>query len=358
MRFFRGRLEVYKSQNSFGRCHTIMSAVATNQNRPRPKADTWTKEKRLPFPHFIIRWLDLLPPAVDEVPQFKPTDKVPVYSELNQIPYLVPAALAPFIVRYVYWNFVEQSMPSHWTMWVFLFSYTLVFGANFVRGLNRLARRYGYLDGGIGRDTIPYSQMGKVVVEVLAGLTLRPALAVILTYDPKAAPNLSLWLPLQLCMFTLVEDFYYYWLHRACHVGEGAWRFHRLHHTTKHPTSLLLGYADQIQECFDVVIVPFMAWLTYPLDFDTMTVWIIIHISIQIHGHSGLRLHYGTLLTGPFLRMFDLEIVTEDHDLHHRHGWKDSYNYGKQSRAWDSLFGTTGERIEGRSDNLNYNNFV
>ena len=35
----------------------------------------------------------------------------------------------------------------------------------------------------------------------------------------------------------------------------------------------------------------------------------------------------------------------EDHDLHHRFG-KSGRNYGKQTRIFDRIFGTIGERIE------------
>ncbi|WFC97651.1 hypothetical protein MYAM1_000370 [Malassezia yamatoensis] len=330
---------------------------AASANRPRPHADAWLKNKSLPIIHRVIRFLEILPPASDEVPQHDMKDKVPVFSEINQALYLVPCALLPFAVRYAYYHYVDQTMPNPWIVWVLLFTYTLIFGARFVRFQNRLAKRYGYLDGGVGRDTVPYSQVTKVAMEAVGGLTLRPALVVLCAYDPNAPPSLSVWLPVQLFVFTLVEDFYYYWLHRACHEAQSAWHFHRLHHTTKHPTSLLLGYADEIQECFDIFLVPFMAWLTFPLNFDAMTAWIIIHISIQLHGHSGVRLHYGTILTGPFLRPLGLELICEDHDLHHRHGWKDSYNYGKQSRVWDTLFGTGGERIECVAGNLE-NRFI
>lgn len=337
---------------------TVNMATSANQNRPRPKADAWLSNKSLPRVHQVFRLLNVLPPAADEVPKFEANDKVPVFTALNQAFYLYPCALAPFTVRYLYYNYVEQSMPNPWLMWITLFSYTLLFGALFVRFLNGLARKYGYFDGNTGRDTIPFSQVPKVAMEAVGGLTLRPALAVMCAYDPTAAPKLSPWLPVQLFIFTLIEDFYYYWLHRACHDAESAWRFHRMHHTTKHPTSLLLGYADEIQECFDIFIVPFLAWLTYPMDFDTMTVWIIIHISIQLHGHSGIRLHYGTVLTGPFLYPLGLDLVLEDHDLHHRHGWKESYNYCKQSAVWDTLFGTLGERVEGKTANLDYSKFI
>jgi sterol desaturase/sphingolipid hydroxylase (fatty acid hydroxylase superfamily) len=40
-----------------------------------------------------------------------------------------------------------------------------------------------------------------------------------------------------------------------------------------------------------------------------------------------------------------MELAVEDHDLHHRFG-KSGRNYGKQTRIWDRVFGTIGERVE------------
>jgi sterol desaturase/sphingolipid hydroxylase (fatty acid hydroxylase superfamily) len=51
-----------------------------------------------------------------------------------------------------------------------------------------------------------------------------------------------------------------------------------------------------------------------------------------------------------------MELCVEDHDLHHRQGWRKSHNYGKQTRVWDRLFGTCGTRIESVPDNVDYVN--
>jgi hypothetical protein len=61
--------------------------------------------------------------------------------------------------------------------------------------------------------------------------------------------------------------------------------------------------------------------------------WWICHqyiACIEVLGHSGLRVHLtGTSTLSWLLRMLDAEIVIEDHDLHHRKGWRKSNNYGK-----------------------------
>lgn len=94
--------------------------------------------------------------------------------------------------------------------------------------------------------------------------------------------------------------------------------------------------------------------MLYPLNFDALYIWTLCFNMIEIMGHSGLRLYYPTVLTGAFLRPFNCELVIEDHDLHHRFGWRDSCNYGKQTLFWDTLFGTTRQRIETNYENVDW----
>lgn len=84
--------------------------------------------------------------------------------------------------------------------------------------------------------------------------------------------------------------------------------------------------------------------------------WVVF---IELMGHSGLRIHGAPPnVASWFLSIFDAELVIEDHDLHHRKGWRTSANYGKQTRLWDKAFGTCGERIESRPENVDYVNTV
>jgi sterol desaturase/sphingolipid hydroxylase (fatty acid hydroxylase superfamily) len=88
--------------------------------------------------------------------------------------------------------------------------------------------------------------------------------------------------------------------------------------------------------------------------------WWICHqyvVFAELAGHSGLRVHASPPSTLSWLlRWFDAELVIEDHDLHHRKGWKKSHNYGKQTRLWDRVFGTCCDRIESVQGNVDYVN--
>ena len=65
---------------------------------------------------------------------------------------------------------------------------------------------------------------------------------------------------------------------------------------------------------------------------------------VEMLGHSGVRSYWPHPILW-WLKAFDMELAVEDHDLHHRFG-KSGKNYGKQTRVWDRIFGTVGERIE------------
>jgi sterol desaturase/sphingolipid hydroxylase (fatty acid hydroxylase superfamily) len=88
--------------------------------------------------------------------------------------------------------------------------------------------------------------------------------------------------------------------------------------------------------------------------------WWVCHQYIaftEVLGHSGLRLHGNAPSTlGWLLDLLGADIVIEDHDLHHRKGYRKSYNYGKQTRLWDRIFGTCHDRIESARDNVDYTN--
>jgi sterol desaturase/sphingolipid hydroxylase (fatty acid hydroxylase superfamily) len=95
--------------------------------------------------------------------------------------------------------------------------------------------------------------------------------------------------------------------------------------------------------------------LRFPMGFYEWHVCQLYVLYAEVAGHSGLRIH--ATVPNPcaeVLRWFGMDLVIEDHDLHHRKGWRKSMNYGKQTRIWDRVFGTCGERIESLEGNVDY----
>ncbi|KAK4546108.1 hypothetical protein LTR36_002245 [Oleoguttula mirabilis] len=163
---------------------------------------------------------------------------------------------------------------------------------------------------------------------------------------------MSWWIPVEIGLYAIILDFWFYWYHRYMHEFDGLWKYHRAHHLTKHPNPLLAIYADTDQDVFDIAFILLMTWDTiklmgFPMGFYN---WWLCHQYImftELWDHIGLRLFVTPPTTATLLlKLVDAEIIMEDHDLHHRKGRKKSNNYGKQTRLWDRNFGTRLERYE------------
>lgn len=133
---------------------------------------------------------------------------------------------------------------------------------------------------------------------------------------------------------------------------------HHLCRTDAAPAFFSLSRIDEVQEIGDILLIPLLAYYSLKptflsLSFYDWWVCMIYVLNIELGGHSGARVVATPPAAGfGLLELFGLELIIEDHDLHHRVGWKKSGNYGKQSRVWDSLFGSNLERIECKEANL------
>lgn len=316
---------------------------------------TWRGDKtQWGFAHNFLNFLDAFH-TVDgkDVPIHAKTDKLPYLTEWSCHLWILAHAAWPMLLQQVFiWTTGRDLHP----IGAYLL-YTVAMQVNSiheVKILRRLGYRYGYLDGDKhARDEVPDVGVGKTLASLELTTSIRPMLALVFAWRSKGALQLSWWLPVELALYSVVLDGFFYLYHRSCHELDNLWQYHRTHHLTKHPNPLLSSYADHEQEFLEIALIPLLSWavLKYvfqlPMGFHD---WWICHeyiIFAEAFGHSGLRIYSTTPGTAsPFLKAIGAELVIEDHDLHHRKGWRKSQNYGKQTRFWDKLFGTCGKRIE------------
>lgn len=307
-------------------------------------------------------------------PKRRKTDKMPYISQRSQHRRILFYGLLPLLVHQIAIITLNCGVTSPR-----LLSATGIF-ANYalffflaVRqdglAIKSVARQIGYLDGDVHpRDRIPHGSKTKVFLSLPALIGLRTALTLVVAYNPSSQPIGSLsrpgwwvWLFFNISIYCIILDFWYYCAHRACHEIHSLWKFHSLHHTTKHPIMRLASYADLEQEIFDTCVAPLLAYLTMraaniPLDFYSWWICLQYAAHSETAGHSGMRAYLTAPLTfSRALQSLGAEIVIEDHDLHHRKGYRKTCNYGKQSRLWDLVFGTRGERLETIPANLDWN---
>lgn len=333
---------------------------------PRVDRATWNIYQR------IIDYQQLHPVFPGKpLPVFKKTDKVPYLSLLSQHAFILVYAILALVLHQAFTSFTGIYLNTFGVFLVYLMFY-ITNAVREVRMLRKLMYIYGCLDGDAHeRDGIPDTGAGKMVGELVKTAVFRLAVAAMATYSSDVTPldagMSGIWwikLGLQLSVYGLLLDLFFYMYHRACHEVPFLWKYHRTHHLTKHPTALHAAWADDEQELIEILLVPLATFFTLcfvGLRLDFYQWWMCFEYVTysEIAGHSGLRVYTTTPSPiAPLLRLLNAELALEDHDLHHRKGWKKSFNYGKQTRVWDRLFGTAGERIEGHVDNIEFDNIV
>lgn len=353
-----------------------MNTVSTIQTERSPTSkdsmkSTWRTQDRDTWStyHWLIDRLNAHHIDLDQpVPVRPKSDKIPYMPQWSHILWVSCYSFLTLAVHQIWLECTGFQNLSSVALFTFYFMAFNLIMLHEIHILRRLGHRYGFLDGDEHqRDGVPDSGVKRVALSLFKTVGSRIAASIFLTFDPAEAPKHALmswkwwaFLVVKIGMYALVLDFWFYWYHRAMHDVPFLWKYHRRHHLTKHPNPLLTAYADEEQEFFDMVGVPLMTYFTMrairlPLGFYD---WWICHLFIaytEIYGHSGLRVHMSPPSTMNWLlQIFHVELVIEDHDLHHRRGWRKSHNYGKQTRVWDTLFGTCTGRVESAKGNIDY----
>ncbi|PRP74136.1 hypothetical protein PROFUN_06461 [Planoprotostelium fungivorum] len=265
--------------------------------------------------------------------------------------FLACAISPPFLLQGLWYHLYPE---SHWPTWVTYIVYQLwiqayiIFVIKHVRGW---MSHFGTLDeANRPRDVPPDNRVKRLIISVFIYIYARGIGCMLLSrHDPSIGPALGEGItyafPLKIVAWHLTLDFWFYLWHRSAHTVPWIWRLHAGHHNTKYPTPIQSILADDVQEIIEIAVVPGLTALCIPMTFHELYISILITLYVEAMGHSGMRADWGHPVLDPVLRPFNLHLVIEDHDLHHRHG-KGGKNYGKQSRLWDTLFNTRGERIE------------
>lgn len=324
---------------------------------------TWDRSK-WNFNHWFLEIINVHHGDMNQdVPVHQKTDKVPYAPELQFHRWVLIHASLPLIIHQLYINYVGY--PSTVLVFVFYHLAMEAIAIHEAKVLRRVGQKIGFFDGDKHpRDGVPDVGVGKTVASVVSTILFRPMYTAFFAYNPNEGPASIKWgwLIFETGMYALVLDFWYYIMHRSAHETEHLWKFHRTHHLTKHPVPLLTAYADKVQEFVDIVGTPMLTYGTmklmgFPMGFYEWWVCQQYVVFTEILGHSGLRMLATAVNPWTWLlRLCDMELVIEDHDLHHRKGWKSSHNYGKQTRVWDRLCNTDIPRIEGYADNIDYVN--
>lgn len=249
------------------------------------------------------------------------------------------------------WNALMPEYKMHWApAWLMYHLCFISFAQSLIARLHHYMEKYGCFDEhNRGRDMVDDKHVNHLGRSIFIYIVLRTAGPFLLAWRGDMASPFSgfSWAtPLKLAWWEVALDYWFYLYHRSCHEFDFLWFIHRQHHATKHPTPILSILADDIQECLEICIIPILATAVSPkMSFAELFLTAAYTLYVEALGHSGVRAEWPHPVLGLVLKPFGMELAVEDHDLHHRFG-KSGKNYGKQTRIWDRIFGTIGERIE------------
>ena len=347
--------------------------MASTGNPKDSMKSTWRLGDRTKWTayHWVIELFQAHPIDLDKpIPKHSKQEKVPYMPQIPQHIWILFHASLPLVLHQLFLSITGFRSLHPIAVFIHYLTFFNLVVVREVQVLRRLSHKHGFLDGDVhDRDGVPDVGVAKIVWSIFKTTGSRIILAIFLTYQPSASPlavlsDWKIWprLALEIGCYGLAVDFFFYWYHRAAHEVPFLWKYHRTHHLTKHPNPLLSAYADHEQEVIEMVGVPFLAYMTLRLIGLPMSFyeWYIVHqyiVYLEVWGHSGIRVYISA--PTPFywiLRKFNAEIAIEDHDLHHRYGWRKAANYGKQSMLWDRVFGSKRRRIELVDDNIDYVN--
>jgi lathosterol oxidase len=141
------------------------------------------------------------------------------------------------------------------------------------------------------------------------------------------------WLIASAAIYLIVQDSWYYWLHRAMH---HPWLFrwtHAGHHRSRQPTAFASFSFDWSEAALNAWLLPAMVFVIPVHPFVVLTILMVATL-VAVLNHSGAEVLPPWVVKGPIGWAV---ISATHHSVHHTHY---NTNYGLYFRFWDRIMGT------------------
>jgi len=147
------------------------------------------------------------------------------------------------------------------------------------------------------------------------------------------------YIPISILAFLLLQDTYYYWIHRWMHLPKVYKYFHLVHHKSIH-TSVFTSFSFHpletiLQALFFPLVILILPIHLYAFGF----VLLFMTLSATVN-HAGVEVYP----SGKFGKWFQKWVIGATH--HDKHHTKFNYNYGLYFSFWDRLMKTEFEDSE------------
>jgi len=141
------------------------------------------------------------------------------------------------------------------------------------------------------------------------------------------------WIPISVVLAMVVQDTYFYWMHRTVHHPIFFKQIHLLHHKSNNPSPWTSYSFHLFEGILEALIVPII-FILIPMHPIAIILFVFIGFTINVYGHLGYE------IAPKWLRhsfLFEMMNTSTHHNMHHA---KFKENYGLYFRFWDRLMKT------------------
>lgn len=172
--------------------------------------------------------------------------------------------------------------------------------------------------------------IGMIFVMNRAGLTQ-------LYFDPGQYGWAWFWL--QIPVILLIQDWYFYWMHRIVHLAPFYDRFHKTHHLSTNPSTFSAFAFHPVEAVLEIAVFIVLV-VVMPLHITAVLFAGILSLIYNVYGHLGYEIMPRFIARTPIGCWLNTSAY---HNQHHR---TYRYNFGLYTVIWDRLHGTMHPRAE------------
>jgi sterol desaturase/sphingolipid hydroxylase (fatty acid hydroxylase superfamily) len=219
----------------------------------------------------------------------------------------VSTGIVPILLHSA-WNYALPEHKMHWApAWLLYHLCFILFAVGLIKRLHKFIAEYGCFDElNRGRDMVDDSHVNHLGRSIFIYTIFRSAGPFVMAWRGEMTnplEGLSWITPIKIGMWHVCLDYFFYLYHRSTHEFDSLWWVHRQHHATKHPTPILSILADDVQECLEIFIVPFLATTIAPrMSFAELHLTICYTLYVEALGHSGVRAEWPHPILGLILK--------------------------------------------------------
>ncbi|MEL7110650.1 MAG: sterol desaturase family protein [Pseudomonadota bacterium] len=141
------------------------------------------------------------------------------------------------------------------------------------------------------------------------------------------------WFWLQIPVVLLIQDWYFYWMHRVSHLPALYDRVHKTHHLSTNPSAFAAFAFHPLEAILEVGIFLVLV-IIMPLHVTAILTAGIMSLIYNVYGHLGYEIMPRFIAKSPLGYWLNKSAY---HNQHHR---TYRYNYGLYTVIWDRLHGT------------------